>query len=391
MLHLVVNTFYSRMNMMEIVKSPKKPKHKEIYDHIYRKIESGAFKPGSKIPTENELADAFSASRPTVSKALRDLETRGLINRVQGSGSYIPDHLIKENLTLGLLASKEALSANHNRGFSIFSQIIPEISTFSSQQNMALILGSSPYIEQSTFSSEAFKSCEEFIQRGVKGVFFLPFEATDETMGVNAVIAEKFSKADVRVVLLDRDITDDPTKRSEYDIIGLDNTRGSYVLTRHLIDHGCKNILFLSEGSHNSVIQDRYFGYQKALWDNHLQGSFMPTSEMLQSPENFKADLLSKKTDAIVCCNDSIASAAMKIFSEVNINVPEDIKIVGFDDVPLAAHLTPSLTTIHQPVSSLAREAVRAMINRIECPKSEARDIKIHSELIIRRSCGCKD
>lgn len=376
---------------METAKPLKQKKYKEIYNYVFREIQSGTFRPGSKIPTETELARAFKASRPTVSKALRDLQHRGLIYRIQGSGSFVPEITGKENMTLGLLASKEALASDIQHGFSIFSQIIPEISTFSNQRKMALILGNSPYLDQTTFYKETTKCCEDYIQRGVKGVFFLPFETTDETVKLNEMVADKFSKAGIKVILLDRDLTDDPTQRSQYDIVGLDNTRASYILTRHLIEHDCKKILFIARHLHNSVIKDRFFGYRRALWDNNLSSAEMPIVQIEEwSYETVKSQLLSQKADGIVCCNDGIAAFATKAFSEAGIRIPEDIKIAGFDDIPLAAHLLPSLTTIRQPVMSLAREAVLAMMNRIEHPQSDAKDIKIHGELIIRHSCGCE-
>jgi LacI family transcriptional regulator len=368
----------------------KKVKYKEIYDYLYHRIQSGTYRPGGKIPTENELATSFNASRPTVSKALRDLETRGLINRIQGSGSFISESVEGKNLTLGLLTSRDALSSGPIRGLSIFSQIVPEISMFASQEKMALVLGHSPFLDRHTFANEAFESCNDFIKRGVNGIFFLPFETSDETIVINQQIVERFMSANIRVVLLDRDITDDMTQRSQFDIVGLDNSRAAYVLTSHLIEHGCKKIHFLTENIHNSVVKDRFFGYQRAMWEKNLPNSAIRVMQITdQSIDAVKKQLLSLSTEAIVCCNDAIASTVINAFQEAGVKVPDDVKIAGFDDVPIAAHLNPPLTTIHQPVSTLAKEAVKAMRDRIENPSGPPKDIKVHGDLITRKSCGC--
>jgi len=372
------------------ITTPRKTKHKAIYDDIFHKISSGVYKPGDKIPTEIELVDSFNTSRPTVSRALRDLESIGLIYRIQGSGSFISKKPALENLTLGLLTARDAINPVCPQGPTIFSQIIPQISRFASQSNMALILGNSPPLNQKTLSTETTKICDDFIKRGVKGIFFLPFETTEEPLSLNEMITEKLAAANIQIILLDRDIYDVTSKRSRFDIVGLDNTRASYTLTQHLIEHGCKNICILSDESHNSVINDRIQGYQKAMSDNNLPST--PTKLVRFSEgkiDEARSKLLPLNFDGIVCVNDAIAAKVMNLYTGTGAEIPQKIKIVGFDDLPLAAHLNPPLTTIHQPVNALAEEAVRAMLNRIENPTDPAKDIRIHGEMVIRQSCGC--
>ena len=379
---------------MRTVEKPKKAKYKAIYDHMFHKIRSGAYKPGDKIPTESELVNSFNASRPTVSRALRDLVNTGLIHRIQGSGSFITEETTLVNLTLGLIAARDAITPVYPQGPTIFSQIIPQILRFSGQNNMALILGDSPSPDQKTLSEETMKICDDFIKRDIKGIFFLPFETTEETLSLNEIVTEKLVKSDIQVVLLDRAIYDITPKRSRFDIVGLDNIRASCTLTQHLIEQGCRNVCLVSEQTHNSVTNDRIQGYQKAMSDNNLPGVSVRLVKFTEQKIERKIDetkdkLLSLDIDGIVCANDAIAAIVMRIYAEANIKIPQEIKIVGFDDLPLAAHLDPPLTTIHQPVNALAEEAVRTMLSRIENPASPARDIRIHGELIIRQSCGC--
>src|SRR5579863_2342619 len=67
----------------------KKPKHREVFDTLLSEIASGRFRPGDRLPTETELAKTFSASRTTISRAMRDLKGRGLLNRQRGGGTHI--------------------------------------------------------------------------------------------------------------------------------------------------------------------------------------------------------------------------------------------------------------------------------------------------------------
>lgn len=376
---------------MRTIENNRKPKYKAIYDDLFQKISAGVYKPGDKIPTEGELVYSFNTSRPTVSRALRDLENVGLIYRIQGSGSFISKDKSLENLTLGLLAARDAIAPVHPQGPTIFSQIIPQISGYASQNNMALILGNSPSPDHKTLINETIKMCDDFIKRDVKGIFFLPFETTEENITLNETATKRLDKENIQIVLLDRDIYDETSNRSKFDIVGLDNIRTSYKLTQHLVEHGCKKICFLSEKTHNSVTNDRIQGYQKAMFDSNQNSELIRLTKFTeQKADETKSTLLSLDIDGVVCANDAIAAIVMKIYAEEGIDIPQKIKVVGFDDLPIAAHLSPPLTTIRQPVNALAKEAVRTMLNRIDHKTDPAMDIRIHGELVVRRSCGCR-
>ena len=95
-----------------------------------------------------------------------------------------------------------------------------------------------------------------------------------------------------------------------------------------------------------------------------------------------------KKTEAFVCVNDSTAADLVYFFVRNGIQVPQDVRIVGFDDLPTDESLPVSLTTIRQNPSALAYESVRTMVDRIQRPDMPARDIMVKTELVIRESCG---
>lgn len=94
--------------------------------------------------------------------------------------------------------------------------------------------------------------------------------------------------------------------------------------------------------------------------------------------------------DALVCINDGLAALVMRSCQSQGLRIPEDIKIVGFDDSPIAPFLSVPLTTVRQPVKYIAQEAFRAMLSRLDDPDMPARDILITAELIVRESCGAK-
>lgn len=92
--------------------------------------------------------------------------------------------------------------------------------------------------------------------------------------------------------------------------------------------------------------------------------------------------------DGIVCSNDRTAALLMRTLFELKISVPEQVRLVAFDDVKYASLLTVPLTTIHQPCAQLGAAAVQAMIQRIAAPDMPARDILVDFHLVVRESSG---
>jgi hypothetical protein len=107
----------------------------------------------------------------------------------------------------------------------------------------------------------------------------------------------------------------------------------------------------------------------------------------ISNKEIFK-EIKRTNTDAIVCANDLTAAFLMRYLLDMGLRIPDNIAIVGFDDLPLAAHLPVPLTTIRQPLTALAYEAVSSAIERIENPNLPPRDIMVGTQLVIRSSCG---
>jgi len=120
-----------------------------------------------------------------------------------------------------------------------------------------------------SFTTLACTVIERMIARGVRGVFFLPHGMAGEGRELNRRVSELFTRANVPLVLLDRDIVDFP-QRSAHDLVGVDNIRGGYLLGQHLVDVGCKRTLFFSENVAFSSARGRWTGYRAAMEANGL-------------------------------------------------------------------------------------------------------------------------
>jgi DNA-binding LacI/PurR family transcriptional regulator len=375
-------------------------KHQRIYDDLCSDILSGVYKPGQNLPTEKDLAKHFKASRPTIAKAMRELQHRGLIIRRQGHGTFVQQTPVTQKNSLGLLVHWQIWPQSHQSKHmtTIFGLMIPEMLRVASQFNNSLLLNDIP--EDIVDPIERARSiCHKLVDANVSGVFFTPLELAEEADSTNEEIVGTLDNSGIPVVLLDRDITDS-YHRSKYDIVGINNEQSSLVLTHHLIDLGCRKIDFITSPSHTTAIDDRIRGYHDALEENgilfdskrvHLIDSkYLSHSDSKGSGQELLRRVNEKKTEAFVCVNDDTAGDLINFLIQKGLRVPEDVRVVGFDDLPTNQYLPVPLTTIRQPIKALAMESIRTMQNRIENPDMPSRDILVKTELIVRESCGSK-
>lgn len=179
-------------------------------------------------------------------------------------------------------------------------------------------------------------------------------------------------------------------------VILIDNYRGASEMTRHLIEHGHTQIGFIHGALHNYDSQERYRGFIKVIHEYKLDDS-----QLLQAQGNFtessgfKAamELLSQKPGptAIFAANDAMAIGAIEAAKRLDLQVPRDVAIVGFDDISTARYMNPALTTIRVPVYDLGRIAGHTLFDRMRAkqPPAEPQEIVIPVEIQIRESCGC--
>ena len=177
--------------------------------------------------------------------------------------------------------------------------------------------------------------------------------------------------------------------------ITIDNSGGAREVVRHLRSLGHERITFIAGPAHNADAEQRRRGFRaetkaSEVRGNEVQGDFTEKSGH-QAGEKILAQ--SPRPTAVFAANDSMAIGALSAFREAGLRVPEDIALVGFDDIPIARFLTPSLTTVRVEIAELGRRAVGHVVNALEnsgaLEKSAAkkRDV-IKTTLVVRDSCG---
>jgi GntR family transcriptional regulator, arabinose operon transcriptional repressor len=359
----------------------KLPKYQHVLESIKNDILGGRYQPGQKLPSEAALLKRFGTSRITVGRALRELRQAGFVRSHAGSGNFVAvTGSSDEGLLFGLLIP--------NLGDTeIFGPICQGMSEAPQARRNALLWGNT-VSDAKTKDEQAWQLCQQYISKKVAGVFFAPLERTEGSDRANNRVISELERARIPVVLLDRCILPYP-RRTAHDLVAIDHRRAGYIVTEHLLKLGCRRIAFVAYSKSAGSVTARVDGYLHALfasgasaelnWVNYLDTEL--ESEVRQVMET-------QKPEAIVCANDRIAGHLMHSLIRLNYRIPEDIRIVGIDDVEYAKLLPVPLTTIHQPCREIGVAAMAAMLERVTNPDMPVRDILLDCQLVIRDSCG---
>ena len=355
-------------------------KYRRIFETLQDDIAAGRYQPGKRLPSEVELVRRFGASRMTIFRAMHELQSLGLVTRRVGSGTFV--------------------SSNTNTGSHVFGLLIPELGQteifeaickgmMEAQEAMhhSLLWGNAVSPEEDK-ERAAEQLCQHYIAQKVSGVFFAPVEFSANRFQANHKIVAAFDRARIAVVLLDRDLEPYP-QRSKYDLVGIDNRRTGYLATECLIKTGAKRIAFLARPNSAATVDARIAGYREAL----LSQEEKPRRDLVcigdAGDTKFINSLLRKhRPDAFVCANDLTAGDLMHALISLGRRIPEDIRIVGIDDVKYARLLPVPLTTLHQPCRDMGRMAMAVMLDRIANPDLPPRDVLLRCELVVRKSCS---
>jgi GntR family transcriptional regulator, arabinose operon transcriptional repressor len=358
----------------------RQSKHRRVFEHLLASIESGALKPGDRLPSEAELGKMFEASRITVAKAVHDLQRRGLVTRRPGAGTHVLGEQKPSGRTFGLLIPELGLTE-------IFEPICNGMMRAQFAKPDALLWGnSSSSVEDSAKAAE--QMVESFIEKRVAGVFFAPLELTSEKDTTNRRIARMLDRAQIPFVLLDRCYMPYP-ERSQHDLVGVDNRRAGYIAAAHLLEHGARRLVFVGEERAANTVDARITGFYEALRAHGVRPEGEPVWRGSAGDEAFVRRMLDgARPEGIVCANDLTAARLMQVLIGLGVRIPHEIRIVGVDDVRYASLLPVPLTTVHQDCAGIGAVAMATMLQRLEHPNLPIRDVLVPVRLVVRGSCG---
>jgi LacI family transcriptional regulator len=226
------------------------------------------------------------------------------------------------------------------------------------------------------------------IRQRVDGLIIVPSDSNSKAL------RDLLNKVAIPIVTIDR-----PMSNSSIASVVAENFKGAALATQHLIEHGYKRIVCLTGESSLYTIRERMAGYRKAVEAAHLSPIFDTSVKDYRSAERAIWTLLDSPNpaDAIFALKNSTTIFAFEALQKFNIAVPETIALLGFDDFELASTVRPSISVIEQPVKEIGRRAAEILFEdlfdksktKVHPSSQHARQIKMMTRLIKRRSCGC--
>jgi LacI family transcriptional regulator len=356
------------------------------YLDIARTIESQvAGRDGAKVPSSREIASAHGVSVVTASRAIQVLRDKGLIRTVERSGSFVAPatpagsgqrFALVQRSTPGpwLHASLEFTQA----GFAAIRR----------QEGIEIDLDRFHFGE-ATRPAEFRRQARLAAEDGVAGVIFMPSRHADEAARVDEAFLRACREVGLAVVLIERNLRglDRPL---DYDLVAADDVDGGLRCTRHLFEQGRRRIAFLT-GSPTSSHEGRLAGYLAALHHAALgsppcvltQASGLATKE---SYAELADQILAQAVDGVVCYQDYTALGLILELLNRGVQVPGDVAITGFDNLPIGKAYSIGVTTYAFSAESVAHQAARLIRARIAGDMGPPVKVLIPGDLIIRES-----
>lgn len=309
------------------------------------------------MATMKDIARIAKVSTSTVSHVINNTryvsdEIREKIMKVVNELNYTPSAVarslkVKETKTLGML-----VTATSNP---FFAEVVSGVEQYCNQHHYNLIISSIDGNEQ-----RLQQNIQTLIQKQVDGLLLMYSDtrhAMVEQLNLN-----------LPIVVMDWW----PTELNA-DKIYENSEFGAYLATKTLIEQGHKNIAIITGKLDKSLAHNRLLGYQKALQDAHLP---INPDWIIESHFDFEGGVegmkkllqITPRPTAVFACSDTIAVGVYQVAWQQGLRIPQDISVIGYDNIMLAQYLTPPLTTIHQPKAELGKLAVETLLERIKSP-----------------------
>lgn len=334
-------------------------------------IRRGELEPGSILPSERKLCEIYKVSRITVRQALEVLRNKGIIEKHHGIGNIVSFPKEKYPSKTRLIACLFFMSKTFTHY--IVSGICQRLET-------------TPFrsvVLDTTFNVYKERKALKELEKEVAGFLIIPCNSR-----LNLDIYTDLASRKFPVVFVDNY---HPEIRISN--VTTDNEKGGYMACQHLLSLGRRRLAFLSPLL-NTAIRDRLKGFQRALTEVGLKPVLIKFSGMVPEPgveliQKLRDQKILNKIDGIFAGNDGTAAQIIQELKKDGFRIPEDISIVGFDDLDFVKYLSPPLTTIRQPLFEIGYQAADLLCKKIEGNSEDYQEIRLQPELIVREST-CK-
>lgn len=328
------------------------------------------------MTTRKEIAKLAGVSERTVYRALNNMPevsetTREKVQDIAQRLGYRPNAIAqalvrRETRTLGVIVG----DCSHP----FYAATIRAISETASEHDYTVFLCNTGYDDLNLF----VKAVNDLMAKRVDGLLIFSIPNTDGEI-------EILKARGISVVLINCYL-----ERHAFDCIYSDSQSGGYELTKHLLDLGHRNIAYIDQFYTGSAARDRFSGFQKAMseWGLFHEGlRFVADYRSQGTVNDVVRQLLNQKerTTAIFAYNDLMAIRVMRALKEADVHIPEEMALVGYDNIDVADLLQVSLTSVDQSPYEMGAEATKLLLKQIREP-GPARQIVFRPQIVVRAS-----
>ncbi|GAA4988529.1 beta-galactosidase [Nonomuraea thailandensis] len=328
----------------------------------------------TRRPTLETVAARAGVSRATVSRVVNgessvSPEVRAAVMRAVKELGYVPNLAARSLVTRRTNAVALVLSVPRQGGDALTSAVVQYVTSLleGAGKQITLMLAD---------TAESHRRIAAHVEaRLADGVVLLPPDRGD-------TLAERLSRTEVPLVLLGK-----PPIASLVPYVDVDNTGGAAAATEHLLARGRRRIGMVCGPMDLVTVQDRLAGHRAALQRAGLTPHLAPADDLTRAAGAAAAHRLLTDTpslDAVFAATDQLAIGALEAARELGRRVPEDLAIVGFDDVDAASATTPALTTVRVPVAEQALALARLLLSRLEGRHTTS--VVLPTRLVVRDS-----
>jgi len=353
---------------------PVMPAAAQAASVLREEIRSGRYSIGERLANERVLAAQLGVSRETIRQSLKILNEERLVMSQHGRGTFVtnPNYSPKKDTQATLIGAMVYEKEYY------FGSILNGAFSHATRRGYILATG----INNSDKAEN--DHLEAFLQSGIRGLIFVPQSISQQSIKTY----DRLLKEKIPVVILDKKI---PGRYEDF--VSVDDFQGMVLATQHLIDLGHTRIGYLEHDTPNDLPcqPERQMGF---LHTCQQAGICLPQEHHLQlnqEKETFTSIhnvLLQKnRPTAFVCYNDYWAIRVYEVAYKLNLRIPQDLSIVGFDDSPLARSGPLQLTTVCPRPQELGKMLVDLLVNKIESNQPQIkRTVLIEPRLVVRET-----
>lgn len=327
--------------------------------------------------TIKDIAKLANVSHTTVSRALNNSplineETKKKIKEIAKELNYVPNYnakslVLHKSYTVGLFFT----SITHGTSPNFFFDAIKGVNLSLNKQYNLVVRAIDSYKEFSTINNKRFDG------------IILMSQSDDDNAFIYHVVGQN-----IPLVILDRDI--DIESENVINILS-DDKDGVFNAVEYIIENGHKDIAILTGRKEFKSTEKRKEGFINALIKNKIQihdEYIIPGHYSLEGGYKAMNKLINLKNTptAVFCSNDDMAIGAIKAIVDSNLKIPDDISIVGFDDIKFAAYTSPALTTIKRKIEKISEIAGEKILDMIDRKNISNEKIFVKTDFIIRDS-----